>query len=585
MKPAGSRWAWIAGVALLLALGVWFGLSDGWEKGALVFKLEFGPMLAAGLVFTVGTGLLLCGTHAWLGRVDAHPLLNSHEKLQNKDALVIGAFFAVVMLLGLCVTGAAAATLFPSGAGGAVVQAISWALASAAVGGAFGFLLGHPRRLASDEMGRDERRTVNNLLRTGLDDVVDWLVKGLTTVLLVNAVAIIKHLEDVANVFAKGFSGTQAAVAASFAQPVIVFFTLLGALAACLVTRTYLTGALSRADRSTTGAFQRAELELGEFIMLQAAQRSLTTQQTTLSAAIRKVAEKLAGLSLEDLKAAPEFAMWAKANSMLGKTQEALEGYERAVRLSECDATLLLDYGVALHLAKNDDAALAALESAKEHLSPATPELTRKNVFKSLSFQLLYHATGYDEVLKLIAEYRAWPGHLKSGGLLVNEACAWGQRFRAEAAKHNAIATDAAGKAVVPFKLSRPEILEEVDAVREARAGALAAMKAAVAHDSRWKLGLRTLFLSAATLPGTDSLTPVAKPAEENDLECFERMDDFRLLLDLPPFREAATPPPGARAGNAVESGAGESRENHVATEAGNPPAHDLDSAPPGSGS
>ena len=557
-----NRWWPLLVTVTFVGAIVWFGLSGALKRVALTFQPDFEPALVALITFAFGSVIIMWGTWAWLERIDHHALLRSDERLQNKDALSIGTFFALMMLLGLCVTGAAAASQFKENASAAVQLALAWALASAAVGAAFGFLLGHPRRLFEDKTGKEERTTLSGLLRTGLDDMVDWLVKGLTTVLLVNSTMILEHLATISNGFARGLltgaPNPDLAAAASFAQPVIVFFTILGALAACLVTRTYLTGALTRADRSTTGAFNRVGLELGEVLMLQAAQRSLTTQEVELTAEIRAVAKKLACLSLQDLRSPQEFAMWAKANSMLGNITEALAGYEKAARQSECDPALLLDYGVTLHLAGDETGALLRLEQAFEHLSAATPDITRKNIVKSLTFQLLYQPSGFDRVIQLIDDYYQNPRALESGGLRVNEACARGQKFYAEALKRNLLALDSEGKPAKPIKISGgPPWSGDDPELDQAYQAALAAVKTAVKHDSRWKERLRLLLLSAH--PG--------KKAEPGmtDLEIFERFDEFRLVLDLPPFSEGDPPTPPVS--DKPRSDQGSSGGDHVATE------------------
>ncbi|HYF34313.1 MAG TPA: hypothetical protein VD994_03395, partial [Prosthecobacter sp.] len=243
------------------------------EAGSSVF-----PTVLAALIFVVGAALLLWGQRIWLKRIDLHPLLNTQEKLQNKDALVIGTFFVIVLLLALCVAGAGAAHLFSAHSLQAVQLTLVWALAASVVGAAFGFLLGHPRRTAEDKVGKEERTGTNWLLRTGLDDMVDWLVKGLTTVLLVQSATLIEHIGHLSTVFSAGLQGPATGVnpvGAAFAQPIIVFFTLFGALAGCLVTRTYLTGALGRADRTTVGAFTNAGLSFSEALLLLRHQRSL----------------------------------------------------------------------------------------------------------------------------------------------------------------------------------------------------------------------------------------------------------------------------------------------------------------------
>jgi hypothetical protein len=523
-----------AGALALLALALTYVLRHGVVAAAMIW---------AAAVFILGSIAIVLGTLQWLSRVDKHALLRSEEKIQNKDALVIGAFFILLLLLAYCITAAAAAMQFSAHPGAAVLLALSWALASASVGGAFGFLLGHPRRLTDE---KNDRAGVSGLLRTGLDDMVDWLVKGLTTVLLVQAGPILVHLDLVGKNMARGLLGPDASEAAlnsaaAFAQPVIVCFTLLGALATCLVTRTYLTGALTRADRTTTGAFGRVGLDLGEVLVLSNAQHFLTTRGVPPAAAVRQVAEKLSALSLADLHSVREFAMWAKSKSMLEHYEDALTGYQKAVAECDCDPGLLLDYAVALHAAKKQSEALVQLRLAYERLARGTDVDTRRNVYKSYTFELLYEPGSYDRVIKLVDEFeeeRKTHPAPASGGLLVNKACAFGQKFMWLAKQKNLI-DETPGK---PFKFTPMEsgnwVAEHPD-LEKAREGALEAMRNAIVIDPTWKKHLQVLL---------ERPEPNQKdPRDFSGLEVFERFPEFREAVDLPPYSESAPAQPTAK--------------------------------------
>jgi tetratricopeptide (TPR) repeat protein len=511
------------GGAALLLVAVWYT----WRRSAVE-----AAMVWAAFIFLSGSAGVVWGTLKWLARVDQHEGLRTEEKVQNKDALVIGAFFTLILLLAYCITGAAAAVQFPTRPGAAVLLALTWALASASVGGAFGFLLGHPRRLTDE---KTDRAGVSGFLRTGLDDMVDWLVKGLTTVLLVQAGPILTHLGVVSKSMAQGLVGpentTDPAIvsAAAFAQPLIVCFTLLGALATCLVTRTYLTGALGRADRTTTGAFSRVGLDLGEVLLLTNAQRFLTTRNLEPGAEVKQVAARLSALSLTDLHSVQEYAMWAKAKSMFEHYEEALKGYEKAVAECDCDPALLLDYAVALHAAKKPSEALARLEQARDHLARATDVDTRKNVYKSFTFELLYQPGNFDRVLDLVKEFdesKAPP----SGGLVVNKACAWGQKFAWIAKQKDLLEDDP----TQPIKVKLgPDPAQWPDQdLKDAYNGALAAVKRAIEIDPTWKRQLQLLLRRFDP--------DKTKHTDMTDLEVFERFNEFRAALDLPPFSEAA---------------------------------------------
>jgi tetratricopeptide (TPR) repeat protein len=423
---------------------------------------------------------------------------------------------------------------FPTRAAAAVLFALTWALASASVGGAFGFLLGHPRRVTEDR-DKTERAGLGGLLRTGLDDMVDWLVKGLTTVLLVESGPILIHLDLVGKRMAAGLLGSGASAAdidtaSAFATPLIVCFSLLGALATCLVTRTYLSGAISRADRTTTGAFGRVGLDLGEVLVLSNAQHVLTTRNLAPDAEVRQVAQKLSALSLADLHSVREFSMWAKAKAMLEQYDDALKGYEKAVAECDCDPAMLLDYAVALHAAKKPAEALARLRVAHEQLSRGTDPDTRRNVYKSLTFELLRQADNYDRVIQLVDEFDSGRSdNAASGGLIVNKACAYGQKFL-WLAKQNGVVESPAGKAI---KVNLPDTPAQWPAeLKDAYDKALAAVNRAIAVDASWRKPLQRL------------LQPEDRTQAGLGLEVFERFSDFRTAVGLPSFSETKTPPP-----------------------------------------
>lgn len=533
-KEEKSPWArllrppavlWVGGAILVLVV---LGVRSGFNG----VKLQ-APMVWATAIFFLGSVATVLGVSQWLGRVDKNALLRSEEKLQQKDALVIGAFFSLLLLLAYCITGAAAALQFHERGAGAVLIALTWALASASVGGAFGFLLGHPRRLMDE---KPERAGLGGLLRTGLDDMVDWLVKGLTTVFLVQATAILAHVHAVAKQMAAGLMShpptpEKLDVAVAFAQPLIVCFTILGALATCLVTRTYLTGALGRADRTTTGAFNRVGLDWGDVLLLVSAQRSLSTRDLPPSPEVKRVATQLAALSLGDLHSVQEFAMWAKAKSMLGQYEEALTGYEKAVAEHDSDPALLLDYSVVLHLAGRRPQTLEQLTQAYEYLSAATASDIRRNVYKSLTFELLYHPGSSERILQLIKEFEEWiekhPTQ-RSPGLMVNKACAWGQKFLLSAQQKTGDLVQRTPNQPIKVNVDPKKWATDQQDLQLAYEEALKAVKAAVQIDPLWKKHLQLLLQSSDP----------NKADNPTALEVFERFNEFRFAVDLPPFSE-----------------------------------------------
>jgi tetratricopeptide (TPR) repeat protein len=514
-------------------------------------------MPATLLVFVLGVGIIAAVSGVWLRRIDDHPLLRSDEKLQNKDALVIATAALLALHLGLCVVSSGAAMLFPSHGLAAAFLALNSSLAAVAVGGAFGFLLGHPRRLPEEDAAKDGRTGSGWLLKTGLDDIVDWLVKGITTVLLVESRKVLEKLHPLAETLGNALAGYSpadggasgpAADGYAFALALIVYFTLFGTGATCLVTRTYLTGALGRADRSTVNAFSRVGLHWGEILTFVGAQRFLGSRDGAVSAELLAVARKLAALSLNDLRTPQEYALWAKAKSALGESALALRGYEKAILQCDCDPALLLDYAVALSGAKQYDGVLARLEQARLQISEGTPDEVRKNIYKSLTYALLFRPARYDQVLALVAQYFARPQAAPSAGLRVNEACACGQKFYAEALGHGLLHrrdTDGVLCIVPVAPAAWP-----TESLRASFTRALQAVDDAMQRNPAWKARFVTLLDPGAT----------DKSAGDNDLEVFAAFPEFRTRLDLAPLPESPATPVAAAppAGGGAQTGTGQ---------------------------
>lgn len=394
------------------------------------------------------------------------------------------------------------------------------ALASVAVGGAFGFLLGHPRRLL-DEKGREEDKSGTSwLLRTGLDDIVDWLVKGITTVLLVQFTTIIATLVPLTALIGEGLSGqADNAAGQTFAYCVIIYFTLFGVGSGCLVTRTYLTGALGRADRSTIKefVFGKANLHWGEILTLVGYDQSIG-RESTPAPEVAEIAKKLAALSLSDLRTPQEIALWAKAKAMDNQHEDSIRGYEKAVLQSGCDAGLYLDFAVTLSQSGKQQESLTRLQQAYDHISSATPKKTVKNIYKSLTFSLLYLPDAYERVIQLSDEYlerqKKEPDLPFSGGIAVNRICAFAQRFRALAIRHGYY------NAETKVWTQKPGDMP-VDMIG-ARDTTLAEIKSLLAKAPGWRKRLEVLLKKD---PG--------KAAEDDDLEVFESFPEFREAVGL----------------------------------------------------
>lgn len=539
----------------------------------VVAGLMFGGILIAGrfgLVSAVGASVIVlvlggCLIHRsgrkWAEDIESDRLLRSDEKLQNKDCRTIVTISCFALLLGLCAVFAGADILFPNqqveeanratkpsevnpsqggnkpteasdrtmGSGNesrleirppsrASYLALLTALASVAVGGAFGFLLGHPRRIAEEDTTKEGRTGSSWLLRTGLDDIVDWLVKGITTVLLVESRKLLQVMYPVTVEIGKGLAGGVGSSAGqTFATCVIVYFTLFGVGASCLVTRTYLTGALGRADRSTLKdfVFGKANLHWGEILTLVNVNRSLgRDSQSGTQSEVDEIARKLAALSLSDLRTPQEIALWARAKAMQGQFDDAVIGYEKAVLQCDCDPSLYLDFAVTLGRNGDHPKSLQRLEQARDLISKATPLIVVKNIYKSLTYSLLFNPDSHERVIQLCEEYLAIPNAPFSGGISVNRICAYAARFQSLAVSHGMLPAE--GEAWQDLG-TWPEQMK--DAYHTVLESVISLLK----KDPGWRYRLEVLMIKGHKDKGPG----------DNDLEVFETFPEFRKALGL----------------------------------------------------
>ena len=182
-------------VPFLILLGIECLVVVAWPW---LGRLPVPPAAWVLLAGILAAGALVKGTQQWTCRVDNHPLLCSEEKIQNKDALVIGNVFLLVVLFGVVLVGCFSVESYfnareegVSTANGRFYLPLMWAFAGTSLGGGLGFLFGLPK--PKDPGGKATGQMPSHYIHTGLDDIVDWLTKGVTTVALVKAEAVLRH--------------------------------------------------------------------------------------------------------------------------------------------------------------------------------------------------------------------------------------------------------------------------------------------------------------------------------------------------------------------------------------------------------
>jgi hypothetical protein len=194
---------------------------------------------------------------------------------------------------------------------------------------------------------------------------------------------------------------------------------------------------------------------------------------------------------------------------MEGQYPEAICGYEKAVLQSNCDPALFLDFAVTLSRSADYPASVARLEQARNHVSPATPRKTVKNIYKSLTYSLLFLPDAHERVIQLTDEYGAMKDMPFSGGIAVNRICAFAHRFRALATRLGFIEAD--GKPMNTKSDSWPsEMIEAFDI-------ALSEIRSLLEKEPSWRN--RIEILMSKDFP--------AKDASDDDLEVFENFPEF----------------------------------------------------------
>lgn len=436
-------------------------------------------------------------------------------------AILVGLFFAALQHFGAS----------GSISGRPPFAAILWSLACLIAGGFIGFLFGIPRILQNDtaanavanatasnppisnEAGAVRLQVPSNYRpNTNLDQISEWLTKIIVGLGLVNLQKVPEQLNKASGFIAQSLGGPEYKF---FAGAIIVYFSLVGLLGTYLITRIYLSKIFERTDVGRTGL---AEV-ITESERQKLARSDLSNpERPNLTDTEETIARKILDVPLETLTSVPDIVAWSKAQFSARNYEKAVKGYRRAVELDADDPQLRLEFANALFYSgrsvtdeatrkKLRDETEQQLLRAYQHVqSLDKPELSMK-VYRALTFHYLYDPPpdGFSKAIKYGTEYRQLndPRKIQSGGLLVNLACASGQKYKALKDKGEAD-------------------MQTLCAVRD-EAYSAAAEALSIDKHGRWLRRLRQLLQRDA----------VKDPAD-NDLEVFEKDNKFRRLLGLP---------------------------------------------------
>lgn len=418
---------------------------------------------------------------------------------------------------------------------------IIWAFGFLMVGGLFGFLYGMPRVLFADEANNSptkETSTVNKgktqkrsyQVSSHLERILEWLTTLIVGLTLVQWEKVVSGFNSIARFISEGINAEFPTLNQSFAASIMVYFPLVGFLGAYLITRVYLSRVFEENDVGNGLGIDEAEkheinkidLSNPQSINLNSNFSNAFNKSLAVSAnnpILRKnTAEKILSIPLEQISSLEDIISWSKTQLAAGSYIKAAEGYKKAIEITPLDIQLKLEFVNSLyHSGINTTEPLqiqkiraeseANLLMAYSLLNNTTEPDLRMKVFRAITFFYLYldPPKGFENTIKYGEEFinDPDPKKIQSGGVLVNLACAYGQKYK-----------------------WLQELKADQSLLDDAQANALRFTAKALKIDKNdlWLNRLRILIQ-----------TNIAKDPSDNDLEIFENNEEFRQMLKLPP--------------------------------------------------
>ncbi len=325
-------------------------------------------------------------------------------------------------------------------------------------------------------------------INTNLERVSDWLTSGIVALGLIELKQLGPNLAAMADMMV-GVNAAQAD--RSLAVAIVLFSVTGGFLIGFLGTRLVVSPLIRVSDQAATGTMSAAldAVEIGQ-------QEGVATADA--SGDVKRVAEEAKSIKLESVKDDPTaVARWSRAQLLTGEVNSAIEGFERAVKLTPQSARNRYEYAMSLLRAgKPRSEILNVLEEAAK-LAKSDGDLDlREKIYNSLAYSWLYQPApnGFQRAISATEEYLALSGSTPSGSILVNLACGYGQ-------------------SAAWLKQYQPA---DEEAFQEAREKTLDAMKAAIQVRDDWKARFRELLNN---------------PQGDNDLHVFVKDDVFQTLV------------------------------------------------------
>jgi hypothetical protein len=418
--------------------------------------------------------------------------VNTSEALWRRlvtHFLWITLILASLLLLGLVIS----AWMAGRNAGIAVL----WGLGCTMAGVLVGFIFGIPRaseqaQTASPD-GKPSSASRGLRVNTNLEQISDWLTKIIVGVSLVQAKDIKDGFRDISRYLGTCFDGTCGPV---LGGGLILFHSILGMLAGYLFMRMHLSPLFNIADIEAGRGIASDDRERVEEYV-----RPVVDQPSEApSRDVRQSISRIGSVSLDDLKEPSDLKVWARAKLESDEPLLALEAYNRAVDAMPHDIDLRVERAVAQFRA--DVAPIQIRDELMEVREIAirrgtTPE-SLHDLYNAIVYASLFVTApdGFNVSIRMAEEYLARTDTTETGPILVNLACAYGQKFE--------------------WLRSHQEPLHAL-AAREA---ALSAVRKTIAQGPQWK----ALIVKLAS--GVDP--------DADDLKIFADDDDFRKLLAGP---------------------------------------------------
>lgn len=251
-----------------------------------------------------------------------------------------------------------------------------------------------------------------------LDKVIDNLLPALTGGVLALGLTQVSHFNSIFLRLAHLPTGSSSEL---IGITILMYFTPLGFMLAYSLTAT--VGALAFAHAAVVLVTQNAIVKT--FSPLPDLPSSPTDEQ-------RHAAQTIAEQAYTSLRDVSAKAMWARANTILGKYHEAERAYQDAIALDPGNATLLLDYATTIYNdpAIDDPSGVLRLLSHSELLAggAAAPAELRKRMLALRAATMLYQQGMYESVILLVNEWIAGPIPTTPFARMYR-ACAFGQYY------------------------------------------------------------------------------------------------------------------------------------------------------------